>query len=50
MFTEDHKIFRQGLRDFLDREVMPNIDQWEEQQRMKHHATKVINAKPTLSK
>ncbi len=34
MFTEDHKIFRQGLRDFLDREVMPNIDQWEEQQRM----------------
>ncbi|MCF8461529.1 MAG: acyl-CoA dehydrogenase family protein [Flavobacteriales bacterium] len=34
MFTEEHKIFRQGLRDFLDREVMPNIDQWEEEQRM----------------
>lgn len=34
MFTEEHKIFRQGLRDFLDREVMPNIDQWEEDQRM----------------
>jgi len=34
MFTEDHKIFRQGLRDFLDREVMPNIDRWEEEQRM----------------
>lgn len=34
MFTEEHKLFRQGLRDFLDREVMPNIDQWEEQQRM----------------
>ncbi len=34
MFTEDHKIFRQGLRAFLDKEVMPNIDQWEEQQRM----------------
>jgi len=34
MFTEDHKIFRQGLRAFLDKEVMPNIDQWEEEQRM----------------
>jgi acyl-CoA dehydrogenase len=34
MFKEEHKIFRQGLRDFLDREVMPNIDQWEEEQRM----------------
>lgn len=34
MFTEEHKIFRQGLRDFLDREVMPNIDKWEEEQRM----------------
>lgn len=34
MFTEEHKLFRQGLRDFLDREVMPNIDQWEEEQRM----------------
>jgi acyl-CoA dehydrogenase len=34
MFTEDHKIFRQGLRAFLDKEVMPNIDQWEEEQCM----------------
>lgn len=34
MFTEEHKIFRQGLRDFLDHEVMPNIDKWEEEQRM----------------
>lgn len=34
MFTEEHKIFRQGLRDFLDREVMPNIDQWEEDGRI----------------
>ena len=34
MFTEEHKIFRQGLRAFLDKEVMPNIDKWEEEQRM----------------
>jgi alkylation response protein AidB-like acyl-CoA dehydrogenase/putative sterol carrier protein len=34
MFTEEHKLFRTGLRDFLDREVMPNIDKWEEEQRM----------------
>ncbi|MEL6594187.1 MAG: acyl-CoA dehydrogenase family protein, partial [Bacteroidota bacterium] len=29
-FNEDHKLFRQGLRQFLDKEVMPNIDAWEE--------------------
>lgn len=28
-FTEDHKLFRQSLRDFLDKEIRPNIDQWE---------------------
>lgn len=34
MFTEDHNHFRQSLRDFLDREVMPNIDKWEEDQQI----------------
>jgi len=29
-FTEEHQLFRQGLRDFLDKEVTPNIVQWEE--------------------
>ena len=29
-FTEEHQLFRKTLRDFLDKEVMPNIDQWEE--------------------
>jgi alkylation response protein AidB-like acyl-CoA dehydrogenase/putative sterol carrier protein len=33
-FTEDHDIFRQGLRDFLQKEVAPHIDQWEEDQRI----------------
>jgi acyl-CoA dehydrogenase len=33
-FTEEHDLFRQGLKDFLQREVVPNIDQWEEQQRI----------------
>jgi len=33
-FTEEHNLFRQGLRDFLDREVQPNIDQWEEDRRI----------------
>ena len=28
-FTEDHELFRQSLRDFLEKEVKPNIDQWE---------------------
>jgi len=29
-FNEDHKLFRQSLRDFLKREVVPHIDEWEE--------------------
>lgn len=28
-YTEEHQLFRKSLRDFLDREVMPNIDEWE---------------------
>lgn len=28
-FTEDHDLFRQSFRDFLEKEVRPNIDQWE---------------------
>ncbi len=30
-FTEEHKMFRQGFRDFLKREVVPHIDKWEEE-------------------
>jgi alkylation response protein AidB-like acyl-CoA dehydrogenase len=28
-FTEEHQLFRQTFRDFLEKEVRPNIDQWE---------------------
>lgn len=28
-FTEEHEMFRQSIRDFLEREVKPNVDQWE---------------------
>jgi acyl-CoA dehydrogenase len=29
-FNEDHDLFRQGLRDFLQQEVIPHVDEWEE--------------------
>ncbi len=29
-FTEEHELFRQSLRQFLDKEAIPHIDQWEE--------------------
>lgn len=29
-FTEEHEMFRKTLRDFLDKEVVPFVDQWEE--------------------
>lgn len=28
-FTEEHNLFRQTFRDFLEKEVRPNINQWE---------------------
>lgn len=33
-FTEEHEIFRQGLKDFLQKEVAPHLDKWEEEQRI----------------
>lgn len=32
-FTEEHELFRSSLRNFLDKEVVPNIDQWESDQK-----------------
>jgi len=29
-FTEEHQLFRTGLRDFLKKEVVPHVDKWEE--------------------
>ena len=29
-FTEEHELFRQSLKDFLNKEVVPNVDKWEE--------------------
>ena len=30
-FTEEHAIFQQHLRRFMEKEVVPNIDRWEEE-------------------
>ena len=28
-FNEDHKIFRQSVRQFIETEVVPNAERWE---------------------
>ena len=28
-FNEEHSLFRESLREFLEREVRPNIEEWE---------------------
>ena len=33
-FTEEHELFRQSLRAFLEKEARPNIDKWEEDRRI----------------
>lgn len=30
-FSEEHRLFRSGLRQFLEKEVIPFVDQWEEE-------------------
>lgn len=39
-FTEEHELFRQSLRDFLEKEVKPNIDQWEKNRETPRHIYK----------
>jgi len=29
LFTEEHNLFREGLQDFLQKEVVPHLDDWE---------------------
>ncbi len=29
-FTEEHQLFRESLKDFLQKEVVPHVDKWEE--------------------
>lgn len=33
-FTEEHNLFREGLQDFLHKEVVPHIDKWEDEGRI----------------
>lgn len=33
-FTEEHELFRQSLRAFINKEVQPNIEEWEENRRI----------------
>ena len=34
IFTEEHELFRQSLSNFLEKEVQPYIDEWEENRRI----------------
>ncbi|WP_027000460.1 acyl-CoA dehydrogenase family protein [Eisenibacter elegans] len=33
-FTEEHELFRQSVRQFFDKEVVPNADKWEQERRI----------------
>ena len=33
-FTEEHELFRESFRSFLEKEAIPNINQWEEERRI----------------
>ena len=30
-FTEEHEVFRQSLKEFLQREVVPHVEKWEKE-------------------
>jgi alkylation response protein AidB-like acyl-CoA dehydrogenase/putative sterol carrier protein len=35
-FTEEHEMFRKSLKDFLNKEVVPHVDEWEEAGELAH--------------
>lgn len=35
-FSEEHEMFRKSLKDFLNKEVVPNVDAWEEAGELPH--------------
>lgn len=39
-FKEEHKLFRESLRTFLEKEIAPHFDEWEEQQQIPRWAWK----------
>ena len=39
-FTEEHQLFRASFRDFLQKEVVPYIEQWE---KTEHKNYKMLN-------
>ena len=43
-FREEHELFRASLRDFLHREVVPNIDEWEKEKRIPREIWKKMGA------
>ncbi|MEM6966387.1 MAG: acyl-CoA dehydrogenase family protein [Bacteroidota bacterium] len=44
LFTEEHELFRQSLRAFIDKEVQPYVDQWEEKRRIPRSVWKKMGA------
>lgn len=47
-FQEEHQMFRDSLRAFLDAEVRPNIDQWEEDRQIPKELWKKMGAQGYL--
>jgi alkylation response protein AidB-like acyl-CoA dehydrogenase/putative sterol carrier protein len=33
-FTEEHQLFRQAVRDFVQKEIVPNINKWEDEEKI----------------
>ena len=33
-FTEEHDIFRQSVRQFINEDVIPNVEKWEDDQKI----------------
>jgi len=47
-FTEEHRIFQESLRRFVDREIVPHIDQWEEERLVPREVWRSLGAQGFL--
>ncbi|RMH85138.1 MAG: hypothetical protein D6681_16285 [Calditrichaeota bacterium] len=47
-FTEEHKLFRQSVREFVEREIAPHVDAWEAEERIPREIWRKMGAQGLL--
>lgn len=49
IFTEEHELFRQSVRDLLQKELVPHVEEWEQNQMVSRESWKLLGENGFLS-